>query len=274
MKNLYTISETAKILSISSQTLRKYSNADLVKPQAINPETGYRYYSFEQFHIIDRIKYLRQLGMSLNDIKAILTSDNLDLLKEQLKKRKLDLQHEIKVLQDEIDDVKWYMKYFSYLDMVRLPNVPYIRYFPERYILVIDYQSEKTECENDTIERVETKIIRLKNQKNYAYRRQWGYLVDTPAYLSNQFVPKKYFIFLKHKPQDWHSEYMAIIPEGLYLCLWCPKKDQISAEMVHTFYESHPVVSDSLALEYENSLQNYKSCPYEYQTFIKKVDGQ
>lgn len=76
---------------------------------------------------------------------------------------------------------------------------------------------------------------------------------------------------MKHKPQDWHSEYMAVIPEGLYLCLWCPKKDQISAEMVHTFYESHPIVSDSLALEYENSLQNYKSCPYEYQTFIKKV---
>ena len=95
MKNLYTISETAKILSISSLTLLKYTNADLVKPQAINPETGYRYYSFEQFHIIDRIKYLRQLGMSLTDIKAILASDNLDLLKEQLKKRELDLRHEI-----------------------------------------------------------------------------------------------------------------------------------------------------------------------------------
>lgn len=273
MKNLYTISETAKILSISSQTLRKYSNADLVKPQTINPETGYRYYSFEQFHLIDRIKYLRQLGMSLTDIKSILSANNLALLQKQLKKRKTVLQGEIEDLQEEIDDVQWYMKYFSYHNMIRLPNVPYIRHFPERYILVIDYHAEEKECENDTIERVETKIIRLKNQKDYAYRRQWGYVVDTKAYLSNQFVPKRYFIFLKYRPEEWHPEYMAVIPEGLYLCLWCPQKTQISADIVRTFYESQTAPPVGFALEYENSLQNYKTCPYEYQTFINKENG-
>lgn len=91
MKNLYTISETAKILAISTQTLRKYSNAGLVRPQVVNQETGYRYYSFEQFHIIDRIKYLRKMDLSLQEIKDVFESDTPDRLMEHLNRKKKDL---------------------------------------------------------------------------------------------------------------------------------------------------------------------------------------
>lgn len=55
MKELYSIGEVAGIMGISVQTLRNYANSELLKPQYIDEKTGYRYYSFKQFHMIDRI---------------------------------------------------------------------------------------------------------------------------------------------------------------------------------------------------------------------------
>ena len=272
MKKLYTIGETSKIVGISTQMLRKYSNAELVKPQIIKEETGYRYYSFEQFHVLDRIKYLRTLGMSLKDIKDIkdiMQTGNLSILMKQLDKRKNILKKELNKLQNEIDDIQWYQEYFSYLNRIRLPGIPYVRHFHERYILVIDYDENNKLNETDIIAQVETKIIRLKNSHNYQYRRQWGYVVDMEKYIQNKFNPKRYFIFLKEKPECWDDTCMATIPAGLYLCLWCEKKDDIHAELIRSFYQNKKIPLYALALEYENSLIAYKTCPYEYQCLIQ-----
>ena len=56
MNKLYTIGETAKLLGVSPRTLRYYDEINLIKPTYIDEDTGYRYYTFEKFHYIDRIK--------------------------------------------------------------------------------------------------------------------------------------------------------------------------------------------------------------------------
>lgn len=72
MKEYYRIGETASLMGITTQTLRFYDKIGLVKPVRIDPKTGYRYYKYEQFHFIDRIKYLQSLGMPLDDIKEVI----------------------------------------------------------------------------------------------------------------------------------------------------------------------------------------------------------
>ena len=72
MKSYYTIGETAKLLGVTPQTLRHYEKIGILNPRKIDEHTGYRYYSFDQFHIIDRIKYLQGLGLHLNDIGQII----------------------------------------------------------------------------------------------------------------------------------------------------------------------------------------------------------
>ena len=59
MKELYSIGEVSEIMGVSVQTLRYYSNINLILPKYVNPSTGYRYYSVDQFHFIDRIKLKR-----------------------------------------------------------------------------------------------------------------------------------------------------------------------------------------------------------------------
>ena len=49
MKEYYSIGETAKLLGVSTQTLRYYDREGILRPETINEETGYRYYSYMQF---------------------------------------------------------------------------------------------------------------------------------------------------------------------------------------------------------------------------------
>ena len=72
MKDLYSIGEVAKIMGVSIQTLRYYSSINLLHPIYTNSATGYRYYSVNQLHFIDRIKYLQKLGLSLEEIKKVI----------------------------------------------------------------------------------------------------------------------------------------------------------------------------------------------------------
>ena len=87
-KRLYSIGETAKIMGISVQMLRNYSNAGLLTPDSVDEESGYRYYSFRQFHYIDRIRYLRSLGMPLSDIQEVLTEGTVETMQKLLEKQR------------------------------------------------------------------------------------------------------------------------------------------------------------------------------------------
>ena len=55
MKKLLSIGEVSRINDVPVKTLRYYDEIDLLKPYYINEETGYPYYSYEQFYVIDAI---------------------------------------------------------------------------------------------------------------------------------------------------------------------------------------------------------------------------
>lgn len=71
-KKLYlSIGEFAKIAVVSKHTLYHYDEIGLFSP-SIKLENGYRYYSVYQFEAFNAIWTLKELGMSLRDIKTYL----------------------------------------------------------------------------------------------------------------------------------------------------------------------------------------------------------
>lgn len=68
-----TIGEVAKLSNISIQTLRFYDRIDLFKPIKIDPKNQYRYYQNTQLYYLDIIKSLKYLGLSLEEVKSVLT---------------------------------------------------------------------------------------------------------------------------------------------------------------------------------------------------------
>lgn len=94
----YTVQKLGKLAGISTRTLRYYDEIGILKPARIN-SSGYRIYGQAEIDRLQQILFYRELGVSLDHIKKIVTSPTFDAahaLQEHreklLKKRKqLDL---------------------------------------------------------------------------------------------------------------------------------------------------------------------------------------
>ncbi len=82
----YTVQKLGRLAGISSRTLRYYDEIGLLKPARMN-SSGYRIYGREQVERLQQIMLYRQMGVSLETILSIITSDSYDevgALKEHL----------------------------------------------------------------------------------------------------------------------------------------------------------------------------------------------
>lgn len=105
-KNLFGIGEVAKMFHLSASTLRHYENIGLLSPAYISPESGYRYYSTEQFEILNTVRYLRALDMPLHEIENFLENRDIDSMKEKLRQQKeivIRKQQELKRIEQKIE---------------------------------------------------------------------------------------------------------------------------------------------------------------------------
>jgi len=84
---LLKIGELATLAGVSVKALRVYERKNIIKPVEIDENTGYRYYSPDQFQLLEGLMVLQDMGFSLNDISKILSgkcsSEELDRLFEQ-----------------------------------------------------------------------------------------------------------------------------------------------------------------------------------------------
>jgi DNA-binding transcriptional MerR regulator len=76
----YTVHKLAKLAGTSTRTLRYYDEIDILKPARIN-SSGYRIYSQNEVDRLQQILFYRELGVSLEQIKEIITSSDFDELK-------------------------------------------------------------------------------------------------------------------------------------------------------------------------------------------------
>lgn len=76
----YTIKKISELAGISSRTLRFYDEIKLLKPARIN-SSGYRIYAQNEVDRLQQILVYRKLGLSLEDIKAIMDNPDFDEIK-------------------------------------------------------------------------------------------------------------------------------------------------------------------------------------------------
>jgi DNA-binding transcriptional MerR regulator len=69
---VFRIGEFSQIARVSGRLLRYYDSIGLLRPQRIDPETGYRYYSAGQLERLNRILALKDLGLSLDQVAPML----------------------------------------------------------------------------------------------------------------------------------------------------------------------------------------------------------
>jgi DNA-binding transcriptional MerR regulator len=77
---LLSIGEMAKITGASIQALRYYERKGIFTPAYTDPDTGYRYYAFEQANSIDVISACVELGIPLKELADLFNTEDLALL--------------------------------------------------------------------------------------------------------------------------------------------------------------------------------------------------
>ena len=89
---LFRIGEFSKMSKTTIKTLRYYDEEGLLKPEKTDKFTNYRFYTTGQLVKLHKIQQYRQLGLSISEIKLILSGENMTAI---LQKRKAELIDDI-----------------------------------------------------------------------------------------------------------------------------------------------------------------------------------
>lgn len=119
--------ELEKELGISKHTIFYYEKEGIVTPQ--RDDNGYRSYSQEDLQKLIMVKFLRNLNISIDDVKAILNNE-LDF-KECLKINQIHLEKQIKSLEEVQGNIEMYVR----KDLPMLPALQQIQRETKNYKL-------------------------------------------------------------------------------------------------------------------------------------------
>lgn len=97
MKDLFRIGDVSKLCDISIKTLRFYEEEKLITPVEVDIYTGYRYYDLNNIETIYKIKSLKNLGFSLDEIRKY-NETSLDMKFEQINEQINKLKDNLKTI--------------------------------------------------------------------------------------------------------------------------------------------------------------------------------
>lgn len=135
MQNKFSIGQMAKLHNTSVKTLRYYDEIDLFKPIEVNLENGYRYYSVEQFKVLDIINYLKALGVPLKEIKEQLSNRNINDFVQTLQVHKKITEDKIKELEMAKRKLEARIMEIEQVQKMSTLGLPFIKDINERTII-------------------------------------------------------------------------------------------------------------------------------------------
>ncbi|HDR3886307.1 TPA: MerR family transcriptional regulator [Bacillus cereus] len=210
----FTIGEMAKMHNIAESTLRYYDEKGIFHPSIVDPQTNYRYYTIDQFSLLDTIKFLRQLNIPLKEIKKYIDERNpsyaLNLLEKQ-QEMMLKKQREIEYALAKMEHKIHLMKKATESEA----NQIIYKTISKRKITAIAV------APNTTDDMFEYYIHSLqKNMKqidNSLFSGDIGVTVSKKALLQNEFQAyNSVFILLDYMPFQVHTS--DEIKEGIFAC--------------------------------------------------------
>lgn len=108
---MFRVGEFAKLSQVSARMLRHYDELGLVKPARVDNFTGYRYYSISQLARLNRLRALRDMGLSLEQVGQLLDNDiTPEQLEGMLKLKEVELEQKISEGQSQLVKVRAWLK--------------------------------------------------------------------------------------------------------------------------------------------------------------------
>ncbi len=213
MNRLFTIGQFAALHEINKKTLMWYDEIGLLKPACIK-ENGYRYYNYQQSSTLETILMLRELNVSLEEIKQFMENRTIDrfdgLLREKIKELDQTISH-LKSVQKILTNHQQDMETLRSLDVSSMCLIEK----PEHYLVAVQMSGQETF--EQEIEQViaETKKYRLRRLHDASY----GSMLPVEHLLQGRF--QEYTALYIEMPDPVSAKGLHLQPAGTYLRAFC-----------------------------------------------------
>ncbi len=106
----YQVGEVSKICHIPIRTLHYYNDIGLLVPDKVSEESGYRYYSHSQLQIINVIKFYKEAGFSLKEIKELIKREDMAYNQQKIEEKCQEIDRrigELMILKNKLRYSHW-----------------------------------------------------------------------------------------------------------------------------------------------------------------------
>ncbi|MCL2852878.1 MAG: MerR family DNA-binding transcriptional regulator [Defluviitaleaceae bacterium] len=135
---LLSIGEISKLTGASIKSLRYYERINILKPAYVDPNSGYRYYSFKQAYLVGLITFYIELDIPLRELPEFLNGQDSVNLDAFLAHGKKAAQKKIKTLEKGLKLINFFEKKMASQEKYTLEQL-YTQELPEKYFYVIPY---------------------------------------------------------------------------------------------------------------------------------------
>ena len=214
MEKLFSISETAKIVGMTTEALRHYDRIDLVKPCKVDEWTGYRYYSEGEIVILNTVKLLRCMEFTLAEIKELLSYRDYHKIVRAFDRAERIADEKIAELNGAKTKIARARSYYEQkLNEAKPTEGEFVRYFPERVILLSDT------LESPTLDNLWSYQRHFYRQLPKELRKEFAFEDVAGVYESNG-RRRLFAVCTKYRQTDG----LIRLPKGNYLCADCSEE--------------------------------------------------
>ncbi len=218
--DMLTIGKMAKLNNISEQALRLYDKMGLLKPDYVDKQTGYRYYNIKQCARLDMISYMKELGMSLKQIKEHLDRQDVDVIHEVLKRQKILIDENIKKLKQKQKAIVRSIENYNRYAASPKEGVVSIEQLPQRKIYCYSCSINIYEHELDAYEYMlrELKSHILLHDLPMIYFCNVGSIIRKDVLDEGRLASNEIFLFIDDDFEA--SNGVEVIPAGTFACIY------------------------------------------------------
>ncbi|MGX7245057.1 MerR family transcriptional regulator [Enterococcus quebecensis] len=133
---MFKIGEFSKLTNLTVRALHHYEELEILLPKEIDTVTNYRYYSADQLAVVNKIKFLQQIGLPLKIIKTIIQSNDMKLLESHYELRETEIHDELEELKKKQNIVKIFKEKMKEGNFMEKYNVE-LKVMPKRSVMAI-----------------------------------------------------------------------------------------------------------------------------------------
>jgi DNA-binding transcriptional MerR regulator len=237
--NLLSIGEISKYTGAGIKALRYYERINILKPAYIDPDSGYRYYSFGQTYLVSLIMFCIELDIPLKELTEYIDGQEIINFQEFLAHGRKVADKKMKALKKGLRFIDFMQRKIALQEQYPFEQI-YTRELPEKYFCVIPYEQTFENADQYEVSKLFSDIP-YDEYEDYEWL-EYGFLCEhLPSGIQR-------YVFIE-VPHNKINPECKIIPGGQF---YCRQSDVGQIEQTADIFKNHLAKGESfIAIETE-----------------------